>query len=50
MQRPLMADTVEKVFSADEQNFSGPLMRFARRDVRDHIVLPKNDHGPSYRS
>jgi hypothetical protein len=24
-------------------------MRSARGDVRDHIVLPKNDHGPSYR-
>ncbi|MET3972242.1 hypothetical protein ABID62_008346 [Bradyrhizobium sp. S3.9.1] len=23
-------------------------MRSARGDVRDHIVLPKNDHGPSY--
>jgi hypothetical protein len=25
------------------------LMRFARGDVRDHIVLHKSDHGPSYR-
>jgi hypothetical protein len=24
-------------------------MRSARGDVRDHIVLHKNDHGPSYR-
>jgi hypothetical protein len=24
-------------------------MRFERGDVRDHIVLHKNDHGPSYR-
>jgi len=24
-------------------------MRFARGDVRDHIVSPKNDHGPLYR-
>jgi AcrR family transcriptional regulator len=25
------------------------LMRFARGEVRDHIVSHKNDHGPSYR-
>jgi hypothetical protein len=25
-------------------------MRFARGDVRDHIVSHKNDYGPSYRS
>ena len=24
-------------------------MRFARSDIRDHIVLHKNDHGASYR-
>jgi hypothetical protein len=24
-------------------------MRFARGDVRDHIVSHRNDHGPSYR-
>jgi hypothetical protein len=24
-------------------------MPFAGGDVRDHIVSPKNDHGPSYR-
>jgi hypothetical protein len=40
---------LQKSFLADERNFSGPLMRSARGDVRDHIVLHKNDHGPSYR-
>jgi len=24
-------------------------MRFARGDVRDHIISRKNDHGPAYR-
>jgi len=38
----------ERLASADERNFSGQLMRSARGDVRDHIVLLKNDHGPSY--
>src|SRR6266478_8626778 len=41
---------LKKSFLADEQNFSEPLMRSARGDVRDHIVLHKNDHGPSYRA
>ena len=40
---------LKKSFLAGEQNFSGPLMRSARGDVRDHIVLHKNDHGRSYR-
>jgi hypothetical protein len=40
---------LEKSFLVDEQNFLGALMRFARCDVRDHIVSFKNDHGPSYR-
>jgi hypothetical protein len=40
---------LKKSFLADERNFSGPLMRSATGDVRDHIVLHKNDHGPSYR-
>jgi hypothetical protein len=31
-------DTVEKVLSADERNFSGPLMRSARGDVRGEIL------------
>jgi hypothetical protein len=47
---PLSADTVEKVFSGWRTKFLGPLMRSARGDVRDHIVLHKNDHGPSYRA
>jgi hypothetical protein len=40
---------LKKSFLAVEQNLLGPLMRFARGDVRDHIVSHKNDHGPSYR-
>src|SRR5580700_10206527 len=40
---------LKKSFLDDERNFLGPLMRFARGDVRGHIVLHKNDHGPSYR-
>ena len=32
-----------------DQNFSGLLMRFARSDMRDHIVSRKADHGASYR-
>src|SRR5271168_468559 len=36
---------LKKSFLADERNFSGPLMRFARRDVRDHNAFHKNDHG-----
>ena len=30
---------LKKSFLADEQNFSGPLMRSAGGDVRDHIAL-----------
>jgi hypothetical protein len=41
-------DSVEKVFLGDDQNFSGPLMPFARSDMRDHIISHKNDHGASY--
>jgi hypothetical protein len=40
---------LKKSVLADEQNFLRPLMRFALGDVRDLIVLHKNDHGPSYR-
>src|SRR5260370_9086987 len=40
---------LKKSFWGDDQNFSGPLMRFARGDMRDHIVSHKNDHGSSYR-
>jgi hypothetical protein len=40
---------LKKSFLGDERNFLGPLMRFVRGDVRDHIVSHKNDHGPSYR-
>ena len=34
----------DKLFKKDD-----PLMRFARGDVRDHIVSHQNDHGASYR-
>jgi hypothetical protein len=39
---------LKKSFLGDERNFLGPLMRFVRGDVRDHIVSHKSDHGPSY--
>jgi hypothetical protein len=39
---------LQKSFWGDDQNFSGLLMRFARGDMRDHIVSHKNDHGASY--
>jgi hypothetical protein len=39
---------LKKSFWGDDQNFSGPLMPFARGDMRDHIVSHKNDHGASY--
>ena len=34
-------------FLTNERKFLGPLMRFVRGDVRDHIVTPKIDHGSS---
>jgi hypothetical protein len=39
---------LKKSFWGDDQNFSGPLMRFARGDIRGHIDSHKNDHGASY--
>jgi hypothetical protein len=39
---------LKKSFEGDQRNFLGPLMRFARRDVRDHIAFQKNNHGASY--
>ena len=39
---------LKKSFWDDDQNFSGPLMPFARGDMRDHIVSHKNDHGRSH--
>ena len=39
-----LADSVEKVFLGILE----PLMRFARGDMRDHIVSHKNDHGALY--
>jgi hypothetical protein len=44
--RRLLADIVTKSFRDDERKFFEPLMRFARSDVRDHIVSSKIDHGP----
>jgi hypothetical protein len=38
---------LQKSFGGDERNFLGPLMRFVRRDVRDHIAYQKNGHGAS---
>jgi hypothetical protein len=40
---------LKKSLLGDGQKFLGPLTRFARGDVRDHIVSHKNDHRPSYR-
>jgi hypothetical protein len=40
---------LKKSFLGDERNFLGALMRFARGDVRDHIVSHKNSQRPSYR-
>jgi hypothetical protein len=37
---------LKKSFWEGERKFLGPLMRFARGDVRDHIVSSKIDHGP----
>ena len=42
-------DSVEKSFWGDERNFLGPLMHFARGDVRGSHVSHKNDHRSSYR-
>jgi hypothetical protein len=39
---------LKKSFWGDAQNFSEPLMPFARGDMRDHIVSHKNDYGASY--
>jgi hypothetical protein len=40
---------LQKSFGGDERNFLGKLMRFVRRDVRDHIAYQKNEYGASYR-
>jgi len=39
---------LKKSFWGDDQNFSGPLMPFARGDMRDHMASRKNDHGARY--
>jgi hypothetical protein len=46
---PFWRIVLKKSFLADGRIFLGPLMRFARGDVRDHIVSHKNNHGSSYR-
>ncbi len=38
---------LKKSFLTNDRKFLGPLMRFVRGDVRDHIVTPKIDHGSS---
>ena len=45
----LVPIVLQKSFWADQRKFLGPLMRFARGDVRDHIASSKIDHGPSYK-
>jgi hypothetical protein len=40
---------LQKAIWGGDRNFSGPLMRFARGDMRDHIVSHQNDQGASYR-
>jgi hypothetical protein len=40
---------LKKSFWGDDQNFLGPLMHFARGDVRGHIAFYKNCHRPPYR-
>jgi hypothetical protein len=38
----------KKSFRENKRNFPELLMRFGRRDVRDHLASQKSDHGPSY--
>jgi hypothetical protein len=38
---------LKRSFFANEPKFLRPLMRFVRGDVRDQIVSPKIDYGPS---
>jgi len=39
---------LKKSILADERKFLGPLMSFARGDVRDDIHSHRNDHESSY--
>jgi hypothetical protein len=39
---------LKKSFWGADQNFSEPLMPFARGNMRDHIVSHKNDHEASH--
>src|ERR1700687_6525577 len=38
---------LKKSFWGDERKFLGPLMRFARGDMGDHVVSSKIDYRPS---
>jgi hypothetical protein len=40
---------LKKSFFGDGREFLGPLMRFVRGDVGDHIFSHENDHKLSYR-
>ena len=40
---------LKKSFSPAKRKILRPLMRFARGDVRDHIISVKEDHRPAYR-
>jgi hypothetical protein len=40
---------LQKAFWGGDRNFSGPPMRFARGDMRDHIVSHQNDQGALHR-
>jgi hypothetical protein len=39
---------LQKSIWNDQRKFSEPLARFARNDVRDHIISFKIDHGPPH--
>src|SRR5260221_9406569 len=40
---------LQKSFWGADRSFSGPLMRLAHGDMRDHVVWYKNGYGASYR-
>jgi hypothetical protein len=40
---------LKKSFFADDEKFSGPLVRLSRCEVRDHMIYRKNGRRPSYR-
>jgi len=41
LRRSWLADNVKESLSVEERNFSKPLVRFARRAVRDHNAFVK---------